>query len=168
MLEAAKTRVCSVVDTAFPECQGCLAEPLSKTIGRAVETSSPVLLQHFPSYQEIPMTAPLSAEPYRAKVWKNKRGETYFALVYCPASDLEFHLLWPVALLTYPEKKTVYLKCPGCKHSFTSLDLPIGKVVLIAAGCEHFPAAAAASWSVVSVCRSGNATTPKETSNSRK
>jgi ribosomal protein L40E len=115
------------------------------------------------------MTAPLSAEPYRAKVWKNKRGETYFALVYCPASDLEFHLLWPVALLTYPTKKTVYPKCPGCKHSFTPLDLPTGKVLFIAAaGCEHFPAAAASSWSVISVCRSGNATTPKETSNCRK
>jgi len=33
------------------------------------------------------MTAPLSVEPYRAKLWKNKRGETYFTLVYCPACN---------------------------------------------------------------------------------
>jgi hypothetical protein len=30
-----------------------------------------------------------------------------------------------VTLLTYPEKKTLYLRCPGCQHSFTSLDLPV-------------------------------------------
>jgi hypothetical protein len=84
------------------------------------------------------MTAPLSAEPYRAKLWKNKRGEMYFTLVYCPACNLEFRLLWPVTLLTYPKKKTPYPKCPGCQHSFTSLDIPIGKLVFVAAGCEHF------------------------------
>jgi hypothetical protein len=87
------------------------------------------------------MTAPLSAEPYRAKLWKNKRGETYFTLVHCPACNLEFRLLWPVTLLTYPEKKTPHMKCPGCQRSFTSLDLPIGKLIFVAAGCEHLPAA---------------------------
>ena len=87
------------------------------------------------------MTAPISVEPYRAKLWKNKRGETYFTLVYCPACNLEFRLLWPVTLLTYPEKQTLHLKCPSCGHSFTSLDLPAGKLFFVAAGCEHFPAA---------------------------
>jgi hypothetical protein len=87
------------------------------------------------------MTAPLSAEPYRAKMWKNKRGEMYFTLVYCPACNLEFRLLWPVTLLTYPEKKTLHMKCPSCQHCFTSLDLRIGKLVFVAAGCENVPAA---------------------------
>ena len=87
------------------------------------------------------MTAPLSVEPYRAKLWKNKRGETYFTLVYCPSCNLEFRLLWPCTFINYPEKKTLYLKCPGCQHSFTSLDLAVGKLVFIACGCEQFPAA---------------------------
>jgi len=87
------------------------------------------------------MTAPPSAEPYRAKLWRNKRGETYFTLVYCPECNLEFRLLWPVILLTYPEKKTLHLKCPSCGHFFTSLDLPAGKLFFVAAGCEHLPAA---------------------------
>ncbi len=87
------------------------------------------------------MTAPLSVESYRAKLWKNKRGEMYFTLACCPACNLEFRLLWPVTLLTYPEKKTLYLNCPGCQHSFTSLDIPLGKLVFVASGCEHFPAA---------------------------
>lgn len=53
------------------------------------------------------MSTPLSVEPYRAKVWKNKRGERHFTLVYCPACNLEFRLLWPVTLLNYPDKKTL-------------------------------------------------------------
>lgn len=89
------------------------------------------------------MAAPPSAQPYRAKIWKNKRGETYFTLVYRLACNLEFRLLWPVTLLTYPKKKTLRLRCPGCQQSFTSLDLPMGKLVFVAAGCEHLPAAPA-------------------------
>jgi hypothetical protein len=72
------------------------------------------------------MIAPVSVEPYSAKLWKNKLGEMYFTLVYCPACNLKFRLLWPVTLLAYPEKNTLCLKCPGCQHSFTSLDLPAG------------------------------------------
>jgi len=87
------------------------------------------------------MTAALAVEPNRAKLWKNKRGEMYFTLVYCPACSLKFRLLWPVTLITYPEEKTLYLKCPGCQHSFTSLDLPIGRLVFVACGFENFPAA---------------------------
>lgn len=49
------------------------------------------------------MTALLLAEPYGAKLWKKKRGETYFTFVYCLACNLEFRLLWPVVLVTYPE-----------------------------------------------------------------
>jgi hypothetical protein len=65
----------------------------------------------------------------------------YFTLVYCPACNLEFRLLWPCTLINYPEKKILYLKCPGCHHSFTSLDLAVGKLVFVACGCENFPGA---------------------------
>jgi hypothetical protein len=87
------------------------------------------------------MEAIPQAEPYRAKLWKNKRGEMYFTLVYCPKCNLEFRLLWPVTLLNYPEKQTLHLKCPGCQHSFTSLDLRIDKLIFVANGCESLPAA---------------------------
>jgi len=46
-----------------------------------------------------------------------------------------------VTLLTYPQKMTLYPKCPGCQHSFTSLDFPVGKLVFVVCGCENFLAA---------------------------
>jgi ribosomal protein S27E len=110
-------------------------------MGREVELPPPFFHDTPVLPLEIPMTAPLSAEQYRAKLWKNKRGGSYFTLVDCPACNLEFRLLWPAAVLTYPERQTLYMKCPGCRHSFTSLDVKIGKLVFVAAGCENFPAA---------------------------
>lgn len=87
------------------------------------------------------MTDPLSVEPYRTKLWKNKRGETYFTLVYCRACNLEFRLLWPVTVLTYPEKAILHLKCPGCEHSFGSDQLAAGKIFHVGGNCEQYPAA---------------------------
>jgi len=87
------------------------------------------------------MAAPLSGETYRAKPRKNKRGETHFTLVYCPACNLQFRLLWPVVLVTYPEKKTFHLKCPGCERSFSSDQLAADNIFHVSSNCEQYPAA---------------------------
>jgi hypothetical protein len=86
-------------------------------------------------------TAPQPALLCQEKLYKDKNGHLYFTIVYCPACKLKFRLLWPSNLLRYPEKATLHLKCPGCDHSFTSLDLTPYTTCHVAHGCEHCPTA---------------------------
>jgi ribosomal protein S27E len=88
-----------------------------------------------------------AATPYRAKLFK-ARGEYYFTMVHCPGCSLEFRLLWPVAVLTYPEKANLLVKCPGCQLSINSDQLAPGRLCHIACCCENFPAAPVESISL--------------------
>jgi ribosomal protein S27E len=85
------------------------------------------------------MTGPL-ATTYRAKLF-TKNGASYFTMVYCPACNLQFRLLWPATILNYPEKAILHLKCPGCQHSFSSDQLAAGKLSHVGGNCERYPAA---------------------------
>ena len=85
-------------------------------------------------------TVPASA-PYRARIWRNQRGELHFTLAECPKCKQDFRLLWPCSVLTYPERATLHLECPGCRHAFASKDLRNGKLYHVACGCERCPAA---------------------------
>jgi phage FluMu protein Com len=81
-----------------------------------------------------------SPTPYRAKLFMSK-GDSYFTIVTCPRCRVDFRLRWPVTLLNYPEHSNLHLKCPRCQDSFTSNQLPTGKMRHIAGGCEDYPAA---------------------------
>jgi hypothetical protein len=81
-----------------------------------------------------------SMPPYRTKLLM-ARGENYFTMVHCPACKLEFRLLWPATLLSYPRNVVLHFKCPGCQASFNSEQLAPGKLCHIACGCEGYPAA---------------------------
>lgn len=85
------------------------------------------------------MTGPL-ATTYRAKLFI-KNGASYFTMVYCPACNLQFRLLWPATILNYPEKAILHLKCPGCQNSFSSDQLAAGKLSQVGGNCERYPAA---------------------------
>jgi hypothetical protein len=103
---------------------------------------SPLLpLPHFnPKLRgDYSMPDPHTATPYRAKLFMDK-GESYFTMVHCPACKVEFRLLWPVTLLSYPKDAVLSLRCPECRAQFNSKQ-PEAKLCHIARACEGFPAA---------------------------